>query len=105
MEFFFQSEKIWLSLGGLHESIGKDKLRNTHLIINDEGEVVGNYSKTHLFDVDIPSQNIRLMESSYIERGSTIPEPVNSPVGRIGLSICYDMRLVLNYIYFFYFSI
>ncbi|KAL0279535.1 UNVERIFIED_CONTAM: hypothetical protein PYX00_001066 [Menopon gallinae] len=83
---------IWLSFGGLHEFTGTEKLKNTHIIINDEGEIVGYYNKTHLFDVDIPSQNVKLLESSFIERGQTVPEPVETPVGKIGLSICYDVR-------------
>lgn len=87
-----QDFQLWLSLGGLHESAGTDKVRNTHIVINDNGEIVGKYRKIHLFDVSIPEQNLNLMESSYVERGGYIPDPVDSPVGQIGLSICYDMR-------------
>lgn len=62
-------------------------------MINDQGQIVGKYHKVHLFDVEIPEQKVKLMESSYVEKGESIPEPVSSPVGKVGLSICYDMRL------------
>ncbi|KAK6624221.1 hypothetical protein RUM44_011080 [Polyplax serrata] len=83
---------IWLSLGGIHEYFSESKLYNTHLMISGEGDIVGKYHKMHLFDVEIPEQNVKLMESSYVEKGNSIPEPVPTPVGNVGLSICYDMR-------------
>ena len=61
-------------------------------MINDQGNIVGKYSKIHLFDVEIPEQNVRLMESSYVEKGKSITNPISTPVGNVGLAICYDMR-------------
>lgn len=87
-----KSLDIWLSLGGFHEKFSESKLRNTHLIINNKGEIAEIYHKIHLYDVQIPSKNIQAFESSLIETGTKISPPVKSPIGNVGLAICYDMR-------------
>ncbi|XP_011314776.1 nitrilase homolog 1 isoform X2 [Fopius arisanus] len=85
---------IWLSLGGLHErqSEGSPKISNTHVLINNEGSIAAAYRKIHLFDMDNKDTGVRLMESDYVVPGGEIIPPVSTPVGKIGLSICYDMR-------------
>ncbi|XP_060659338.1 nitrilase and fragile histidine triad fusion protein NitFhit [Drosophila nasuta] len=88
--------QIWLSLGGLHElkcSPGGDepnKMYNAHVLLNDQGDLVGVYRKLHLFDVKTPE--ITLMESSYVEAGKGLERPLATPAGRLGLQICYDLR-------------
>ncbi|KAH9504368.1 Nitrilase and fragile histidine triad fusion protein NitFhit [Bulinus truncatus] len=87
--------KVWLSLGGYHQK-GPDidvnpKIINTHVIIDNQGAVKGSYEKIHLFDVDIPGR-VRLCESDGVIPGSEIVPPVSTPIGRLGLAICYDMR-------------
>ncbi|PSN40498.1 Nitrilase and fragile histidine triad fusion protein NitFhit [Blattella germanica] len=94
MQKFCQMAKdnqVWLSVGGVLQKVG-EKVRNAHVIINSDGEVVSKYHKIHLFDVDIPEQNVRLMESEFSIPGDEITPPVETPVGKVGLSICYDMR-------------
>ncbi|XP_059142934.1 nitrilase and fragile histidine triad fusion protein NitFhit-like isoform X2 [Physella acuta] len=87
--------KVWLSVGGYHQkgaySEEKPKLLNTHLIIDDGGKIVAIYDKTHLFDLDIAGK-VRLCESDYVIPGSKIVAPVSTPVGRVGLATCYDVR-------------
>ncbi|XP_045457930.1 nitrilase and fragile histidine triad fusion protein NitFhit [Melitaea cinxia] len=85
---------VWLSMGGVHEKdeYNPNKLFNTHIIINSNGEIVQTYRKVHLFDVEIPEKSIRLKESDFCTPGKEIVAPVDSPIGKIGLSICYDMR-------------
>lgn len=80
-----KSKEIWLSVG-VHEKCKNDskKIYNSHIIINNTGEVVGHYRKMHLFDVVIPEKNIDLQESKYVSRGMKITEPVPSPAGNIG---------------------
>ncbi|KAL7292399.1 deaminated glutathione amidase [Trichogramma pretiosum] len=86
-------EDMWLSLGGVHEALpDKGKTQNSHIIINNKGEVVSTYRKIHLFDMENKDTGVRLMESDYVQKGGEIVTPVSSPIGRIGLSICYDMR-------------
>jgi len=86
-----RSHKLWLSLGGFQET-GPDPehIFNTHLVIDQGGEVRAAYRKIHLFDVDVPSGPV-LMESRSTAPG-TQALVCDSPVGRLGLSTCYDLR-------------
>ncbi|GMP68756.1 hypothetical protein CsSME_00028266 [Camellia sinensis var. sinensis] len=80
-----RESKLWLSLGGFQERGSDDEhLRNTHVLIDDVGNIRSTYSKIHMFDVDIPGGAV------YKESGFT--EPADSPLGRVGLTVCYDMR-------------
>ncbi|KAL0106180.1 hypothetical protein PUN28_016120 [Cardiocondyla obscurior] len=84
---------IWLSLGGVHEaSDNVGKIYNTHILINNEGQLVSAYRKIHLFDMDNKDTGVRLMESDYVLKGTEILPPTSTPIGRLALSICYDMR-------------
>lgn len=67
-------------------------MRNTHLFIDSNGVITGSYNKCHLFDVDIPNK-VKLTESEFVEAGQGLGQPVDSPVGKVGLAICYDLRL------------
>lgn len=60
---------------------------NTHVVIDSDGKIAGQYNKTHLFDVEIPEKKIKLRESDYIEKGTSISPPVVTPFGKIGLGI------------------
>ena len=88
-----------LSLGGFHERLlTEKKLSNTHLFISSEGEILGKYAKTHLFDVEIPERSLRLKESDYVQAGDSLglnnPVPLlkNSHDFQVGLAVCYDLR-------------
>ena len=60
-----RESSIALSLGGFHRrSDVAGKTRNTHVVIDERGEVASTYQKCHLFDVDIPEKNIRLIKSA-----------------------------------------
>lgn len=84
---------VWLSLGGLHlKEEGENKISNTHIVINDKGEIVSTYTKVHLFNVDIPESNLHLHESAVASAGQAIHSPVSTPVGEVALAICYDVR-------------
>jgi len=61
------------------------------LVYAAAGDRVARYDKIHLFDVDIGDGRERYRESSNIEPGRT-PVVVDTPAGRLGLAICYDMR-------------
>ncbi|XP_038679090.1 deaminated glutathione amidase, chloroplastic/cytosolic [Tripterygium wilfordii] len=82
---------IWLSLGGFQEKGPDDEhLCNTHVIIDDNGEIKSTYRKIHLFDVDVPG-NMVYKESNFTTAGKNVVA-VDSPVGRLGLTVCYDLR-------------
>lgn len=86
--------KVWLSLGGMHqkpdENSESDKVLNAHIILDDIGEIRSIYHKTHLFNLELPG--VRLVESESYQSGHKLPEPVATPIGKIGLGICYDLR-------------
>nr|XP_020475396.1 nitrilase homolog 1 isoform X2 [Monopterus albus] len=88
--------EVWLSLGGFHER-GHDwetdrRIYNSHIIINDKGEIVTVYRKSHLFDVELPEKRISLKESAFTIPGPSLVSPVQTPIGKVGLGICYDLR-------------
>nr|XP_023696146.1 deaminated glutathione amidase isoform X1 [Paramormyrops kingsleyae] len=87
---------IWLSLGGFHER-GEDwetdrRIYNSHIIINDTGSIVSVYRKGHLFDVELTGKGVSLKESSFTIPGHSLMPPVQTPVGKVGLGVCYDLR-------------
>ncbi|KAF9961605.1 Nitrilase [Mortierella alpina] len=82
---------IWCSVGLHEKSPIAGRLYNTHVVINDQGAIVESYRKIHLFDVDILN-GPRLMESSITVAGGQLVPPVQTPIGRVGLGICYDLR-------------
>lgn len=85
-----KDDNIWVSVG-VHETTQTSKIFNTHLVINGQGNVVSKYRKIHLFDVDI-KDGPRLMESDTTQQGDQIGEPIQTPIGKLGLQTCYDMR-------------
>jgi predicted amidohydrolase len=81
---------IWLVGGSVPlVSSRPDKVRNSCLVYNDKGEQVGRYDKIHLFGLELGNE--RYAEQETIEAGCGVVV-VDSPFGRIGLSICYDLR-------------
>jgi predicted amidohydrolase len=61
------------------------------VVISSEGIIVDNYRKIHLFDIDIKN-GPRMKESDVTVAGDRINTPIASPIGNLGLSICYDLR-------------
>jgi len=82
---------IWLSLGGfLEKSESDSQFFNTHIIVDNTGQVKAIYRKIHLFSTDITNR-LSLDESKLVNSGNQI-SVVHSPVGILGLSVCYDLR-------------
>jgi len=61
------------------------------LVFNNQGEVVGRYNKMHLFDACLIENEETYQESSTTEPGSDVVV-VETPIGKIGLAVCYDLR-------------
>uniref|UniRef100_A0A3Q3X4N1 Deaminated glutathione amidase n=1 Tax=Mola mola TaxID=94237 RepID=A0A3Q3X4N1_MOLML len=93
---YTQKLEVWLSLGGFHERgpawESDQRIYNSHIIINDKGDIVSVYRKSHLFDVEMPEKGVSLKESSFTIPGPSIVSPVQTPIGKVGLCICYDVR-------------
>lgn len=75
---------------GIHE-VGEsgNKLKNTSIWI-EQGKITQRYQKIHLFDVDIAGGPL-LKESNSVEKGMSILPPFETAVGRVGLTICFDV--------------
>jgi len=81
---------VVLAGGTFPEAIpGQTRVYNTSLVVESNGEVRARYRKIHLFDVDLPEA--ALLESSGVAPGDAIVVAETS-AGRLGLSICYDVR-------------
>lgn len=84
-----QEHNVWLSLGGFHESCeGASKIYNTHVVIDETGGIQATYRKLHLFDAPM----VGLVESKQALAGDLGVVACDSPAGRLGVTICYDMR-------------
>lgn len=83
---------IWL-VGGTLPLQGEDpqRVRSACLLIDERGECRARYDKIHLFDVEIAETGERYAESDVFEPGDAVVV-ADSPVGRLGLSICFDLR-------------
>ncbi len=81
---------IWLLLGSLAIKVSETKTANRSFLIDPQGRIAARYDKIHLFDVELPSgENYR--ESNTVAGGSQAVL-ASMPWGKLGLSICYDVR-------------
>jgi len=83
---------VEILLGGFHEADPDniDRCFNTSVYLSDQGQIVDIYRKIHLFDVDIVN-GPRLMESKHTS-GGDLAVAANSAIGKLGLTVCYDLR-------------
>jgi len=81
---------IWILAGSLPlTAADPEKMRNTSLVYNPAGECVKRYDKIHLFG--FKKGNEAYDEAAFIEAGDQLAA-VDTPFGRVALSICYDLR-------------
>lgn len=78
-------EKNAVIVGGSYLTNDEDDIYNTSPVIDNDGEFLGAYRKTHLFDAPLAT------ESSHITPGDEIPV-FNTNIGKMGVGICYDIR-------------
>ncbi|MGN7999746.1 carbon-nitrogen hydrolase family protein [Sphingomonas sp. 22176] len=81
---------VWVHLGSLAVLREDGKLANRAFIIDDAGEIRARYDKMHLFDVDLPTGESWRESNSYTAGAG--PVVVDTPLGKLGLAICYDLR-------------
>ena len=85
-----KKHKIWLVGGSVPlEASVASKVRNSCLVYDDKGKLAARYDKIHLFGMDLGNERFR--EDKTIEPGDQVVV-VETPFGRVGLSICYDLR-------------
>jgi deaminated glutathione amidase len=88
------AHQIWVALGSLAVRTG-DRLANRSFLIDDQGQIVTRYDKIHLFDVDLPSGETWRESAAFVPGAATAV--ANTPIGPLGLSICYDLRFPALY--------
>ena len=85
--------KLWIVAGTVPLAVpgDTDKVYAACLVYDAQGRRAARYDKIHLFDVEVPGGE-RYRESATIARGGINPVVVDTPIGRLGLSVCYDLR-------------
>jgi predicted amidohydrolase len=81
---------LWVHLGSLALRGEGDKLVNRSFVIDARGKIRARYDKIHLFDVDLPTGESWRESASYAAGNRSVV--VRTPLGALGLSICYDLR-------------
>ena len=82
---------IWVHLGSLAVLVGDGKVANRGFVIDRNGNIQARYDKIHLFDVDRPTGE-SWRESAVYRAGDKSVVVNGTPVGKLGLTICYDLR-------------
>jgi predicted amidohydrolase len=82
---------IWLHLGSVAVQVDDAKVANRGFVIDRTGIIRARYDKIHLFDVDLPTGE-SWRESAVYRAGHGAVVVNGTPVGKLGLTICYDLR-------------
>lgn len=89
---------VWLVAGSLPLLCPTaDKFTASCLLINDQGEIVEEYQKIHLFDVQVADNTGTYLESRSTQAGSKLIV-INTPFGHLGLAVCYDIRFAAMFV-------
>jgi predicted amidohydrolase len=88
----------WLLLGSLvidpagepGSDSGENRLANRSFLIDGNGAIIARYDKIHMFDIDLPSGESYRESNAYRPGGHTVV--AETPWGRLGMSVCYDIR-------------
>jgi predicted amidohydrolase len=86
---------IFLHVGSLAIKISDDKAANRAFLIDPKGEIVARYDKIHMFDVDLANGESYRESRNY--RAGELAVASDLPWGRLGLTICYDLRFPALY--------
>jgi len=87
---FAAENNVWIVLGSVAVTGDADKFLNRTLVIDDAGVVQARYDKVHLFDIELSAKQ-SYKESEKVQPGGEAVI-VDTPFGKLGLSICYDLR-------------
>ena len=82
---------IWIVGGTLSLRTGGDKVRSACLVYSPDGERVARYDKLHLFDVNLDNGE-HYRESDFIEAGEVVGPVIETAIGRLAVTVCYDLR-------------
>ena len=87
--------KIWLLIGSALVLRADGQAANRSLLVSPKGEIVASYDKIHMFDVDLPTGERHRESSAYTPGDQAVIADL--PWGKLGLTICYDMRFAYLY--------
>jgi len=90
-----QELRVWLLIGSLAIKLSETKTANRSFLIDPKGAIAARYDKIHLFDVDLPSGET-YRESATVAGGDRAVT-ADLPWGKLGLSVCYDLRFAQLY--------
>jgi len=90
-----KSTGCWLLLGSIAVVEAGQKKRNRSILINPDGEIQARYDKIHMFDVNLGNGE-EYRESDVFKPG-TRAVVVDTPLAKLGLSVCYDLRFAALY--------
>ncbi len=91
--------RLWIVAGTLPlppDDQPQAKVRACSLLVDDQGQRVARYDKLHLFDAEVGDARGRYRESDDYAAGDRLVV-INTPVGRLGMSVCYDLRFAELY--------
>ena len=84
---------LWIVAGTIPiASSEPDRVYPACCVYDDSGERVARYDKIHLFDVGVPDSAEAYRESATFVAGTPTPQVIDTPFGRLGLTVCYDLR-------------
>jgi deaminated glutathione amidase len=81
---------LWLLIGSLPIKVAERQCANRSFLIDPKGAVRATYDKIHMFDVDLPGGEVYRESRNY--RPGERAVVANLPWGKLGLSVCYDLR-------------
>ena len=84
-------EGLWTALGSLAIRRDDGRLANRSFMIDAGGQIAARYDKMHMFDVTLASGESWRESAAYVPGDDVVTVP-GTPVGRLGLSVCYDIR-------------
>jgi len=90
-----RQHRLWLHIGSLALKTSPDRAVNRGFLIDQQGEIAAHYDKIHMFDVDLPNGETYRESRTYTPGEDAVT--ANLPWGRIGLTICYDLRFPALY--------
>ncbi|MBU6252374.1 MAG: carbon-nitrogen hydrolase family protein [Alphaproteobacteria bacterium] len=85
---------MWVHLGSLALA-GEGRNLNRGFVVSPDGQIFARYDKLHLFDVDLPTGESWRESAAYSPGADSVV--AKTPVGKLGLSICYDLRFPALY--------
>lgn len=86
---------VWLLVGSVSIKVADDKMANRSFMIDDRGNIVARYSKMHMFDVQVGDGQTYRESNTY--RAGEEAVIAETPWGRMGMTICYDIRFPYLY--------